>query len=417
MNVFLVACVFAVTVALLGSGMLARGRIYEFPFLVGAITFGFILPQLPGVAMDDFLPDHAFARTATFTLMCLFMSWYGWSRRKTPFFVFRIDFDESRLLIAAALLSAAGAYFYLKLSRLPGDLVIGVQMSGVPVIYIFFSRLLSYGMVIAALCTARRPSWLSASILAFGLIFYLDRIIVTGKRAEAVELLIIFALALWFYRGVAAPRVLAVAGLLLGTLLMNSMGDYRTITQANNAPIWDDVRRIDVIGNFQEVMQQGGEEMRNAIRRIEHTTDTMQFDYGKFHWNSLIFSYVPAQVVGADFKQSMMLDEPPGSRDYSPVLGTTETGMADAFQSFWYFGAFKFFLLAYVMRGVWITANRGEFAAQFVYSLSIVPAMHAISHQTDWVLMVWVHMLIFAAPVLTGAIVPRRRPASSLRPV
>lgn len=55
-----------------------------------------------------------------------------------------------------------------------------------------------------------------------------------------------------------------------------------------------------------------------------------------------------------------------------------------------------------------MTANTGEFAAQFTYLLSIVPSMHAISHQTDWVLMVWVHMLMFAAPALAFAVIPAR---------
>jgi hypothetical protein len=156
------------------------------------------------------------------------------------------------------------------------------------------------------------------------------------------------------------------------------------------------------------VFRDGGDEMRNAIMRIDNTANTLQFDYGKFHWNRLVFNFVPAQLVGVEVKQSFMLPVPVQSRDYNPVLGTTETGMADAFGSFWYLGAFKFFLLAYLVRRIWVTANTGEFAAQFTYLLSIIPSMHAISHQTDWVLMVWVHMLMFAAPALAFAVIPAR---------
>lgn len=409
MNIFLVFCLLGVVLLLLGWGMLRPERIYEFPFLTGVITFTFILPQVPGLATDSFLPETAFARTIAFTIICLFMCWWGWSQQAKSSAFFRLDFDEGRLLIVAALLSIVGAYFYFKLSRLPGELTIAVQMTGTPVMYIFFSRLLSYGLVIATLCFARRFSWWAAIIIVFDLVFYLDRIVITGKRAEAVELIMIFMLAWWWYKGLTIPRTLIIVGIFLGTLLMNSMGDYRAITKANSAPVWDEIKRIDVVGNLSEVLRDGGEEMRNAIVRIHHAATTMQFDYGKFHWNRLVFGFVPAQVVGVDIKQSFMLPMPPQARDFNPVVGTTETGMADAFESFWYLGAFKFFILAYIVRRIWVTANSGEFAAQFTYALSIIPSMHAISHQTDWVLMVWVHMLMFAAPALAFAVIPSRR--------
>ncbi|MGK9054458.1 hypothetical protein [Neorhizobium petrolearium] len=409
MNIFLVFCLLGAVLLLIGWGMGRPERIYEFPFLTGVISFSFILPQVPGLAVDSFLPEAAFARTAVFMMMCLFMCWWGWSAKAKPLGFFRIDFDEGRLLIVAALLSIAGAYFYYELSRLPGDLTIAVQMTGIPVVYIFFSRLLSYGLAIAALCLARRFSWWACLILAFDLVFYLDRIVITGKRAEAIELVMIFALAWWFYRGLTIPRSLIIVALFLGTLLMNSMGEYRSITKANSAPVWDEIKRIDVAGNLSKVLRDGGDEMRNAVLRINNTATSMEFDYGKFHWNRLVFSYVPAQLVGAEVKQSFMLPMPPVARDYDPITGTTETGMTDAFESFWYLGAFKFFLLAYLVRRIWVTANRGEFAAQFTYVLSIIPSIHAISHQTDWVLMVWVHMLMFAAPALAFAIIPSRR--------
>jgi hypothetical protein len=102
------------------------------------------------------------------------------------------------------------------------------------------------------------------------------------------------------------------------------------------------------------------------------------------------------------------------AKDYNPILGTTETGLADAFQSFWYFGAVKFFVLAYIMRRLLVTAQAGEFAGQFVYILSVVPAMHSISHRTDWVLMIWIHLLLFAAPVLSIAMISRRSSRSRL---
>jgi hypothetical protein len=41
--------------------------------------------------------------------------------------------------------------------------------------------------------------------------------------------------------------------------------------------------------------------------------------------------------------------------------------------------------------------------------LSIVPTMHAISHQTDWVVTVWIHMLIFLLPAVAYSRIPAIR--------
>ncbi|CAN7610370.1 hypothetical protein LJR231_004576 [Phyllobacterium sp. LjRoot231] len=400
MNWLLTWLMLGTVLMLLFWGMLRRERIYQFPFLVGVITFAFILPQIPALADDRFLPEGGYAKTIAFTILCLSMCWLGWSPNARPFAFFRWDFDEKRLLIAAFFLSLTGAYFYFKLSRLPGEMMVGVQISGAPVAWLFFARFMSYGMAIAILCFARRYSWTAAFIIGVDLIFYFDRIVVTGKRAEAVELLIMFALAFWFYKGWVIPRTIMLTGVLLGTIMLNSMGDYRTITRANSAPVWQDIAQINVAANFNDLLKNGGPEMRNAIWRIHHTEETLDFDYGKFHWNRLVFNYVPAQLFGARFKTSLMMTMPVAARDYDPLTGTTETGMADAFQSFWYFGALKFLLLAYLMSRLWASAKSGEMSAQLVYIFSIVPAIHAVSHQTDWVLTVWVHMLIFLLPTL-----------------
>ncbi|SEH27408.1 hypothetical protein [Rhizobium sp. NFR12] len=421
MNDLMTAFLFFAVCALLAWGMAGKERIYEFPFHVGAVSFAFILVQVPGLAHDYFVTEFAFVRAVAFMIICLLMCWLGWTRNPRPPVILEWTFSETRLLFAAVLLSVAGAYFYLVLSRLPSELTIAVQMTGAPVIFVFFSRLLVYGLAISALCLARRFSFAALGIVAFDLSFIFDRIFRSGSRADTVEVCMIFALAWWFYRGRVIPRWAVLFSLLFGTLLMNSVGDYRAISKGSSGFTFEAMSEIDLIGNTSTVLARGGDEFRNAISRIRHTNETMQFDYGLSHWNRLVFSFVPAQLLGTNFKSSLMVPLPALARDYNPILGTTETGLADAFQSFWYFGAVKFFLLAYLMRCILTSAEAGEFAGQFVYVLSVVPAMHAISHKTDWILMVWVHMILFAAPILAFTIIPSshrqtRRDLTSLQP-
>ena len=391
--------------ALLVFGFLVTGltraeRMYQFPFLAGVMTFGFLMPQIPALVNDPFLPDGAFAKTMFMGIISLILLAFGWCLGKRPIGFLCLTFSERRLLWAAAFLSATGSLFYFLLSRLPGEISIGTQMTGMPVVYLFFAQLMPYGLAIALLCFARRPSWLALLIILFDLVFYLDRIVITGKRAEAVQLVLMILLAFWFYRGWVIPRIVMFVGILVGTFLMTSMGDYRQITGSRDGFDLTRIMDIDFEKNFQDTIDSGGLEMRNAVLRIDDIDRNLQFDYGRFHWNRIIFTFVPAQLVGAGVKNALTLDVPGPSRDYNPELGTTETGLVDAFSSFWYFGALKFFLLAWLMKRLWVTANRHEMLGQLVYMLSIVPAMHAISHQTDWVIPVWIHMALFLIPIL-----------------
>jgi len=393
----------AVILALVVEGFGRKGKIYQFPFLAGVMALTFVLPQLPGLANDSFLPQGAYTKTMIMTILCMVALRLGWASTSKPAEIFRWTFSERKLLIVAAVLSLAGSYFYIKLSHLPGDLVIGVQMSGISVVYIFFARLLTYGLVIAVMCFVRRPSVVAALLIAFDLIFYFDRIVVTGKRGEAMELILIFCLAVWFHYRWALPRMLVFVGIFVGMLAMLGMADYRQITRETNEAALGDVSSIDFAGNLETILEKGGPEMRNAVLRIHMTDATKQFDYGKVHWNRLVWDFFPAQVFGAAMKQSLMLQTPSPGRIYQPPTGSTETGMADAFGSFWYFGCLKFFLLAYLLKRIWSSAMRGDELGQIVFALSVVPGVHAISHQSDWVLAVWVQMLFFLMPMLVLA--------------
>jgi oligosaccharide repeat unit polymerase len=401
MNWLLIYIFSAVCLWLIGAGLTRSGKIYEYPFLAGTTFLGFVLPQMPALANDPFLPEGAFAKTASFTILCAAACGLGWTTGNRPMRILRWTLDGRRLLWVAALLSVAGAFFYFKLSRLPKEVLSSSQWTGLPVQYIFFAKLLNYGFLVAVLCFMRRPSKTPLCIALFGAMLILDRVIIAGRRSEMTEVLLAILLAAWFHRGIAAPRIVALAGALAAALALGSTGDYREISQGDADNKWSQLSKIDVLGNFRELLQNGGPELRNATLRINATDRSLIFDYGIFHWNVLVFNFVPAQIVGRAFKESLRL-EIPGEydRDYVPSTGSTETGMADAFASFWYFGAIKFLLIGYSLGRIYRAAMAGSAVAQLLYMLSVAPAMVAITHHTQWVLSSWVNIALLLLPAL-----------------
>ena len=90
-------------------------------------------------------------------------------------------------------------------------------------------------------------------------------------------------------------------------------------------------------------------------------------------------------------------------RGYRISTGSTMTGLADAFRSFWYFGWVKFFLIGFLLKKIWNAAQSGSLGGQLLYMLLIVKTMHVITHNTHWFFSPWVHISIFLFPALIWA--------------
>lgn len=386
---------------LLLSGMMRRGAMYEFPFLAGAVLVGFALPQFLGLSRDPFLPPGALNKTLIVAILAAGMCWLGNAANARPLPWFWWDYNERRLLYGAAVLSLAGAYFYFAISRLPEEMTDATQWTGLPVAYFFFARMLSYGFAIAVLLYARTSSKIALIIAVFGALFYVDRIVFGGRRADAAEFTLILLLGLWFSRHRAIPRPAMLGILVVGILLINSIRDYRDV--AADGLALDEVFRIEFVGNFEEIYNEGGYELLNAVYFIEATQRSLTFDLGTFHWNNLVFNYVPAQIFGKDTKDSLIFDLGNVMYEelsYAPHTGTTMTGLADSFGSFWYFGCLEFLAISIIMSKLYLAARAGNITVQLLYMLLITPALHTITHHTSAFLTPWPHMMVFLIPVL-----------------
>ncbi|WP_162917279.1 hypothetical protein [Dongia deserti] len=403
---------------LLVWGLLERNRIYQYPFLAGAVFAAFILPQILGLSHDRFLPVEALESTLVLAILSAFMCWLGAAVAR-PIPPADVTLDDGRLLLASAGLSAMGGYFYFALSRLPPEMLSNTQWTGLPVAYLFFARALTYGFALAVFLYARNRSKWALLIALYGAFFCLDRIIIGGRRHDLVEFAVIILVAVWFQRGWCLPRSAMLAGVVMGALFINSIGDYRSATMNAGGPSWERIGDIDFVGNLSRITESGGAEVRNAAYNIAAVSRSMKLDFGLAHWNALVFSYVPAQLVGKEFKQSLFINLPqPALEEYfyrSPV-GSTWTGLSDSFQSFWYFGALKFFAIAYIMQKLWLAASSGSQMAQIIYMLIPAYAMEAITHTTHYFVDPWVHMAIFLLPALMWARNRRREPSLARSP-
>lgn len=413
----LIATFTILSLSLLAYGLARPGRYYEFPFLATATFVFFILPQVFGLADDRYLPRGALDKALAFTILCLLGCWLGWRSRAPSFQILNWELSERRLLQAAAVLSIIGAYFFYKISRLPEAERLATMKTGAAVAYLFFARLVTYGFAVAVLCWFRRPSLPALALILFDSLFFFDRVIIAGRRGDAAEFVFIIVLALWFQQRRAVPRMVVLLGIGISFLAMQAIGDYRNAVVYSENPDWSNVARIDVAGNITGMLNEGGLEFRNAANMINHADSTQQFDFGLSHWNTLVMTYVPGQIVGQGVKRALLVEPigPYHDLRYTAAIGSTYTGMTDAFASFWYLGFIKYIIISYFMSRIYTAAMSGSASMQILYMLSASAAMHTITHFTQWILSAWIHVAIFMLPVVLYAAIRSRPAVGALR--
>ncbi len=394
------------------QGMARAERVYEPLLPMASVFIGFVWIQLHGLWRNEWsLPHGSLSKTCFMALLCILAFWWGYSRRVRPLRMLSGEYDTRRLLLASLCLTLFGAVFFFLISRLPEEMVNASQWSGLAVAYRFFAQTVGYGFAIACLLWARfrsRPA-LVVAIAGGGL--YLDRIVLAGRRADAAEFFFIIVLALMFGRGWRIPRLGMLLVMIFMVLGMNSTGQYRTLAEEARwySPLM--VGSINFVKNMEDIFWNGGEEMKNALYIVNAYDETGDFDYGASYWNQFIFNYVPAQLVGAEAKTGLQIEKPDLAAKvfgHRASTGSTMTGLADSFGSFWYFGAFNFAIVGFVLRKIWNAAKYGSMAAQLLYMLLITKALHVITHHTDWFFFPWIHMAIFFFPFLFWARLPAR---------
>jgi hypothetical protein len=412
MTVMLLGILGCTCLLILADGV-RRNRPYELPFLATATTVTFALPQLIGLHRSPLQPvsDAALNKTLIMAWLCIVMLLLGWRRgcANARVSVLYPSFYRDRLILWAAALALVGSWGNWEIRGLPEEMTSGVW-SGLPVAYLFFAVALTYGYALSVNLWLRYRAKTALAVLAASCFVYFSVIVFGGRRQPAAEFVLIPAASFWFIRKTTLPRiapVIAVVGMLL---FLQSTGEYRSAADAaKHQGGWGQLSDISFLGNLQATLEYGGQELTNAAVRIDAADQGRVFDFGLSLWNAMAFSYIPRQIVGQEFKQSLMIslsDPEYVVFGYLPNTGTTYTGFATAFASFWYLGCFMFFLIAWVMGRLYRRALNDDLFAQVVYSLMLVQCALVITHGTFVFITPWPQMALF---LLSGLYWARRR--------
>ncbi|RLA19216.1 MAG: hypothetical protein DRQ56_05890 [Gammaproteobacteria bacterium] len=432
MNLFALILYGAVNVLMVSYYLLEHGRFYQFPFWAGVIALGWFFPQAIGgyLNVSEF-PENAYVDGMLFATLCMIALWVGFEGtvHKNP--VVRrswlgAPFNSNRLYWVAVIFCLFGFFFQWKLWSLPEEILAESQPSGVVVKYLFFGNIFKFGFIALWLLYLSQIRVLVPKMLIFivpSLCLFIEAALLRGRRAGMMDLVSYLIVSLWFVRRIAVPRWFIIVGLSFGLVLINGIRTYRLILMDKDTP-WSErlseAARADYLEASKRNMDKSGSEFKNYIFYRKIHDDLGIYDWGTSHWNRFVHNYVPAQITGREFKESLML-KPTDIEikemikiEYGHVVkrGTTTTGYKDAFASFGWFGFVKFLLIGWIMGVLYRSAMQGAFLGQLLYIYVLTKGMQSVSHGTNDILVrVWIYFFTLGFPILLWA---RRKNFASL---
>lgn len=418
-----------VCLAMMASAFWRREDRMQFPFLAGATVILMVCVPLYGLMLDTTRPaDASITRFLIMAILCQLASWAGYNYSWESKTLSNYSFNLRRLSISAVLLAAFGFYFAYRLSNTEIQLSEDTnQWTGLATVLFFFSSVSRYGFVLAAILYFRTKDWRFLLVMIPQMILYGTQFL-AGRRSPTGEFLIIVMTLLFFYTKKCIPLWLLVPGMVIMATFSYNIGLIRSTT---DQPFIERVQGFVAAKPLESLSAQGQSEqsryieIHNSINFMEAKALGGHYDRGLHFWNQLVFGFVPAQFVGADFKKALQFDltDDTALTGFEKNNGSCESGIAEAFMAFGYFGCALFFIMGASFRWLWDQSVRGNVPCQLVLMLNMLGGVMSYTIQLWTILNGLVCIVIFTGPFLWWSAktphrarkvnLPKRRPASA----
>ncbi len=389
-------------------------RLYEYPYFMAATFVIFIGPQIvslirfPGSATPTSIES-----LLLMTLLCAIASVY--SNRPIPGLVFSSSYSlrDARLKQIGVFYLCMSWFFLTLFSRTFASSHSEGLLSGTATIYLFFSNVIYIAIAILLRNALRTHSISSWILFAFTMVPPIQAAVFGGRRESTAHALIAIGLTLYFEKRWVPPRVIAIFSLAFAMVAIPATGTYRAIASDGD---WENLSKLNLVANFENYLSRESIlELRNAALVIEATEQTGNFAFGVGYWDEIVWRFVPAQLVGRDFKNFLMIERDTGSLasqllavGYTIPPGSTLSGIGDSFVQFGYLGALFFFALGRFFRSLWDKCKQGNLVAKLLYIGVFTSAMRSVTHQTVDFLPALIYQIMFITIAFFYAYVPQK---------
>ncbi|MCR9194858.1 MAG: hypothetical protein NXH88_09015 [Hyphomonas sp.] len=299
------------------------------------------------------------------------------------------SFSMRRLLIAAVGLTALGqiAVFQMRGIDISG---MGGQWTGIITMWALLSKANGFGLCLAVLVFVRTRSLaaLAVAVVAAAPIVHASFL---GVRREAIFDLVILTAGAWYLsKRSYPPRAAVIVCLLVGTVILNTAGEIRGQVRPGESTLLSVLTSSETYRGFDFFNLDQGAASEVGLARYDfwYVNHTWRWEFGADYWNRLVHQYVPAFLLGRDFKEGLKISTLSerlrrGDADGAFSLGSTRTGFSDSYRSFAVFGLLVFGAIGYGFGVLHAIATSGVIAGQYLYLVLMAEGLKAITHSTS----------------------------------
>lgn len=394
-------------------------KIFEYPYFMTATFTAFILPQAYGMFVHwEKFDESALENLFLMCFLCLAACFAGYYIRPRPRKIrfLGVPVGLQRTFRAGVVFVVVGYAVNYLMWQLPEEELQVTQWTGTVTKLHFFTLLVYPGFAICLRCAlmqGRAYQWVITLIAAWN---PLQNTIYGGRREQTALLFFCIAAGIFFAKGKVVSRWIVIGAICGAAILIPSTGKYRQL--AYGGPI-NALQQIPLLENFwAALLPEKPGELKNGMVMIASTGRRGDYQMGAGYWNLMVHRFVPAQFVGRNLKDSIMIggaleDGLEFARRESNLIvtpGSLVTGVADSFRQFGFLGAGFFFFLGMWFRRFWVTALHGNaIVAQVFYIMAMVSSMRAVTHQTVDFLPGLCYSLMFLWTVILYARLPVAR--------
>jgi hypothetical protein len=406
MNWLLFGVFLTVAVAMVVPAIWRKDYRLQFPCLAGlTVLYQVALPLASLNTQPEEVLAASLTRFSVMAILCLLAAWAGYEWRRGSKHPGLMRFDPRRLVVSALILVALGGFFTFRYSAVTPEFDPEKGgMTGIATIYLTLAIVGRYGAILAAILFMRSKDW-KLLVLVLPQLWTYYQLFLIGRRGPTGEVIVVICMLLFFYRQWAIPLWLMLLGVFGMAVFCFNIGTIRATVEQ---PLSERIEAIRAADPLDALTLQGMARERqfvevfNAAKFMEAKAQGGHYTYGLHFWNQLVFGYVPAQIVGRDFKESLKfpLTDDAQLTGFEKSTGTCETGIGEAFMACGYFGCGLFFVLGAFMRWLWEEAIRNSVLHQFLLMLFMLPAVMSFSAQLWTILNLAVNIGIFAGPLL-----------------
>lgn len=208
------------------------------------------------------------------------------------------------------------------------------------------------------------------------------------KRNLIAEVAIILGGAWFFVKHRQPPRVFLLVGCFLGMVLLHQVGAVRGYIAEERGTAIDAIVEGVPFKEFRYFSYDQSPEIQQAMVDIYAARQSGRIEGPASLWNQTVHHYVPAFLLGRDFKESLMIESSSAGEEYYRLDaferdGATRTGFSDTYKSYSILGVFVFLIMGMFMGWLFGMAMHGRMWAQFYYILLLNDGLMAFTESTD----------------------------------